>query len=255
MSKDIWERHNYTNHDIGMIINGEIIEYDIKAAGLNLAKEFGYIDKKTIEYLESLDKKRRNIHLGLLKKNDKQLSKKENEAFIEARRLFIVTNKLNVGDIIAIKKDAIFVSRRCLERKFGNIEFIAKNIYTSYLEINKFEFYYNSHQLDIKGINDVVYAQHEKYMINFFQTYFSLLELNNKEKLINYVTNFVYQYKSKLLDIQYYREFNVQSTYRLNIVVEKNVYGIDNIDSSGFESIDIAYNYFNYLVPLCTMLI
>ena len=91
MSKDIWERHNYTNHDIGMIINGEIIEYDIKAAGLNLAKEFGYIDKKTIEYLESLDKKRRNIHLGLLKKNDKQISKKENEAFIEARRLFIVT--------------------------------------------------------------------------------------------------------------------------------------------------------------------
>ena len=28
MSKEIWERHNYTNHDIGMIINGEIIEYD-----------------------------------------------------------------------------------------------------------------------------------------------------------------------------------------------------------------------------------
>ena len=255
MSKQIWERHNFTNHDIGMIINGEIIEYDIKSAGLSLAKEFGYLDKRTIEYLESLDKKRRNIHLGLLKKSNEQLSKKENEAFIEARRLFIVTNKLNVEDIIAIKKDAIFVSRRCLERKFGNIEFIAKNIYTSYLEINKFEFYYNSRQLDIKGINDVVYEQHEKYMINFFQTYFSLLELNNKGKLIDYITNFVYQYKSKLLDIQYYREFNVQSTYRLNIMVEKNVYGIDNIDNSGFESIDIAYNYFNYLVPLCTMLI
>ena len=254
MSKEIWERHNYTNHDIGMIINGEIIEYDMKAAGMNLAREFGYIDSKILDHLETLDKERRNIYLGLMKKNDEQLSKKENQAFIEARRLFIVSNKLSVEDIIAIKKDAIFVSRRCMNRKFGNIEFIAKNKYTSYLEINKLEFYYNSQKLDIKGINDVVYAQHDKYMIEFFRIYFSLMESNNKPKLINYVTNFVFQYKSKLLDINYYRELNVQSTYRLNVIVEKNIYGIANIDNTGFESIDIAYNYFNYLVPMCTML-
>ena len=255
MSKEIWERHNFTNHDIGQIINGEIIEYDIRAAGMNLAREFKYIDDKILDYLETLDKERRNIYLGLMKKKDEQLSKKENQAFIEARRLFIVSNKLNVEDIIAIKKDAIFVTRRCMERKFGNIEFIAKNKYTSYLEINKLEFYYSSHQLDIKGINDVVYDQHKEYMINFFQTYFSLLESNNKQKLINYVTNFVFRYKSKLLDIHYYREFNIQSTYRLNVIVEKNIYGIDNIGNTGFDSIDIAYNYFKYLVPLCTMLL
>lgn len=255
MSKEIWERHNFTNHDIGMIINGEIIEYDIKAAGMNLAREFGYIDDEILDHLEMLDKQKRNIYLGLMKKKDEQLSKKENQAFIEARRLFIVSNNLSVEDIIAIKKDAIFVSRRCLQRKFGNIEFIAKNKYTSYLEINKLEFYYNSQKLDIKGINDVVYEQHDKYMIEFFRIYFSLMESDNKPKLINYITNFVFQYKSKLLDIKYYRELNIQSSYRLNVIVEKNIYGIANIDNTGFESIDIAYNYFNYLVPLCTMLI
>ena len=255
MSKEIWERHNYTNHDIGMIINGEIIEYDIKAAGMNLAKEFGKIDKKILDYLETLDKKTRNIKLGLLKKKDEQLSKKENQAFIEARKLFIVTNKLNVEDIVAIKKDAIFVSRRCNNRKFGNIEFIPKNKYTSYMELNKLEFYYNSNQLDIKGIGDSVYDQHRDFMIDFFKVYFSLMEINNKSKLIDYVTNFVYRYKSRLLDLRYYREMNVQSVYRLNIIVEKRVYGFDNIDDSSFESIDISYNYFKYLVPLCTSLI
>ena len=255
MSKELWERHNYTNHDIGMIINGEIIEYDIKAAGLNLAKEFGYIDKKILDHLESLDKKTRNVRLGLLKKKDEQISKNENEAFIKARKLFIVTNKLNVEDIVAIKKDAIFVSRRCNKLKFGNIEFVAKNKYTSYMELNKLEFYYNSIQLDIKGIGDVVYKQHEKYIISFFKTYFSLMELNNKAKLIEYVTNFVFRYKSRLLDLGYYRELSVQSTYRLNIIVEKNVYGLDNISDSSFDSVDISYNYFNYLVPICTSLI
>ena len=101
----------------------------------------------------------------------------------------------------------------------------------------------------------MVYAQHDKYMIEFFRIYFSLMESNNKPKLINYITNFVFQYKSKLLDINYYRELNIQSSYRLNVIVEKNIYGIANIDNTGFESIDIAYNYFNYLVPMCTMLI
>lgn len=255
MSKEIWERHNYTNHDIGMIINGEIIEYDMKAAGMNLAREFGYIDSKILDHLETLDKERRNIYLGLMKKNDEQLSKKENQAFIEARKLFIVTNKLNVEDIVAIKKDAIFVSRRCNVRKFGNIEFIPKNKYTSYMELNKLEFYYNSNQLDIKGIGDSVYDQHEHFMIEFFKTYFSLMEIDNKSKLIDYVTNFVYRYKSRLLDLRYYREMNVQSSYRMNIIVEKSVYGLDNIDNSSFDYIDISYNYFKYLVPICTSLI
>lgn len=255
MSKDIWERHNFTNHEIGMIVNGEIIEYDIKSAGLSLAKEYGYISKSIIDKLEEMDKTNRNIRMGLLKKNNKQLSKAENEALIKARKLFILANKLSVDDIIAIKRDAIFVSRRCNERKFGNIEFVPKNKYTSYMEINKLEFYYNSTQLDIKGIGDVVYKQHEKYMIDFFKTYFSLMELGNKTKLISYITNFVFMYKSRLLDLRYYREFNVQSTYRLNIIVEKNVYGLETIDSSSFDSIDIAYNYFKYLVPMCTMLI
>ena len=255
MSKDIWERHNYTNHDIGMIINGEIIEYDIKSAGLNLAKEFGYIDKRIIEKLEKLDKRDRVVRLGLLKKKDEQIGKKENQALIEARRLFIVTNKLSVEDIVAIKKDAIFVSRRCNERKFGNIEFVPKNKYTSYMELNKLEFYYNSDRLDIKGIGDVVYEQHKQYMIKFLNTYFSLLEMGNKTKLIDFITNFLYQYKSKLLDLGYYRELNVKSTYRLNIIVDNKMYGLDNINTSSFDSVDISYNYFNYLVPLCTSLI
>lgn len=255
MSKEIWERHNYTNHDIGMIVNGEIIEYDIKSAGLNLAKEYRYIDRSILDRLEKMEKKIRNIRLGLIKKKDEQIGKQENEALIKARKLFIVSNKLNVEDIIAIKKDAIFVSRRCNERKFGNIEFVPKNKYTSYMEINKLEFYYNSTQLDIKGIGDVVYEQHENYMIDFFKTYFSLMELGNKTKLIDYITNFVFRYKSRLLDLRYYRELNVQSTYRLNITVERDIYGVDNIDSLSFDAVDIGYNYFKYLVPMCTMLI
>lgn len=255
MSKQLWERHYYTNHDIEFLINSEIVEYDIKSAGLSLAKEFKYLSEETIEKLENMTKADRNRRMGILKINNKQLSKNENNALVEARKLFIKSNNLNVNNIISIKKDAVFVTQRCNNRKFGNIEFVPKNKYTSYMELNRLEFYYNSNRLDVKGIDDVMLSKHEEYMLEFFKTYLSLLESGNESRLKEYITNFVYRYKSRLLDIEYYREFNVTSAYRLKDMIENNVYGIDTIDSTGFEYINISYNYFNYLVPLCTMLI
>lgn len=255
MTKQLWERHNYTNHEIEILINSEIVEYDIKSAGLSLAKEYKYLSEKTIEKLEKMNKADRNRRMGILKISDKQLSKNENNALVEARKLFIKSNNLSVENIIAIKKDAIFVTHRCNNRKFGNIEFVPKNKYTSYIEINKLEFYFNSNRLDIKGIDDVMLEKHDNYMLNFFKTYLSLLESGNESQLKDYITNFVYRYKTKLLDLGYYREFNASSSYRLKDMIENNIYGIDTINSSSFEDIDISYNYFNYLVPLCTMLI
>ena len=51
MSKEIWERHNYTNHDIGMIINGEIkrIEDVLEEGKLKLQEINLLIDRLTIE--------------------------------------------------------------------------------------------------------------------------------------------------------------------------------------------------------------
>lgn len=255
MTKQIWERHNYTNHDIEFLINSEIVEYDIKSAGLSLAKEYKYLNEKTINKLENMSKFDRNRRMGILKLIDKQLSKNENNALIEARKLFIKSNNLSVGNIIAIKKDAVFVTQRCNNRKFGNIEFVPKNKYTSYMELNRLEFYYNSNRLDIKGIDDVMLEKHENYMLEFFKTYLSFLESGNDSQLKDYITNFVYRYKTKLLDLEYYREFNASSAYRLKDMIENNIYGIDTINSASFEDIDISYNYFKYLVPLCTMLI
>ena len=255
MAKQVWERHQYTNRDIQIIINGEIIEYDIKSAGLSLAKQFGHLPEKMIKHLESLDKETRNRKMGLIKRYNKQFSKNENEALVEARKLFIKSNNLSVDDIVAIKRDAVFVTRRCINRKFGNIEFVPKNMYTSYMEFDEIELYYNSKYLDVKGINDVVIEKHEKYMLDFFKQYLELLESGKDSRLKDFITNFVYRYKSRLLDIGYYREFNATSSYRLREVIENCIYSIDVIDSTCFDNVDISYNYFKYLVPLCTMLI
>lgn len=252
---EFWERDNFTNKEIKILINAEIIEYDIKAAGWSLAKEYGYIDQKKLEELEKLDKKTRNIKMGLMKRYDQQLSKKESNALAKARELFIKSNKLSVDQIVAIRRDAVFVTRRCNNRTFGHVRFIPKNIYTSYIEFNDVELYYNSSTVDVKGINDVVVSKHEKYMLDFFKKYLDLLESGKDSELKKFITNFVYKYKTKQLDQGYYREFNATSAFRLQERIENNVYVIDTIDSTCFNDVDISYNFFNYLVPLCTMLI
>ena len=56
MTKQIWERHYYRNKDIDFFINNQIIEYDMKSAGLSLAKEYKYLDSKIIKKLDNMSK-------------------------------------------------------------------------------------------------------------------------------------------------------------------------------------------------------
>ena len=100
MSKYIWERHYYRNKDIDFLMNNKIIEYDIKSAGLSLAKEFKYLSDNVINKLENMSKSERNRMMGIMKINNKQLVKNENTALIEARKKFI---KLNTNDKISVK--------------------------------------------------------------------------------------------------------------------------------------------------------
>lgn len=256
MSKHIWERHYYLNKDNDLLINNDIFEYDIKSAGLSLAKEYKYLDINIVNKLEKMDKYERNRLMGIMKINNTDLVKHENQGLVESRRKFILSNEIEPDEIISIKKDALFVNRKCSNLTFGNIEFVPKNRYTTYMYMNNIEFYYNHDKLDIKGINDEILFLHNDYMISFFKKYLRLLQGSRINELIEYSTEFLYAYKIRALDIEYYREFNRISKYKLT---KKTCYNtefmIDYVDKESFDMIDITYNYFMYLVPLTVMLV
>lgn len=256
MSKQIWERHYYRNKDIDFFINNQIIEYDIKSAGLSLAKEYGYLDKNIIKKLDEISKDERNRLMGIIKIKDKQLVKNENKALVEARKKFIEMNNIDNDNIISIKKDALFVSKECYNLKSGEIQFVPKNKYTSYMVLNNIEFYYNRLKLDIKGINDDLLKLHNDYMLQFFKQYFQYIEMGKSNKLLDFIAGFVYRYKSRDLDIGYYREFNAMSLFKLNKQTSHGTeYLIKYIDEESFNDIDIGYNFFKYLIPLMISLI
>ena len=247
---ELYKRHNYTDKYNELLIGNEIYEYDIKSAGFNLIKRNKLIDDYKIKRLESLPKKVRQIQIGLMTRADKKLKDDLNNAFIDIRREFFEANRLEDDHILSIKKDAIFTFKPCQETLFENVEFVKKNVYTSFLLIDKKEIYVNKSTLHVKGISDDKVELHRNGICDVLHTSLMMLENLNQSQLKTFLVEVSDMYKRRELPIEFYREFNRESCYRY-------------IDDKGvlFETIgdvnmiDIRYNYINILVALQNILI
>lgn len=251
----LYERHNYTNKDIDFIISTEIIEYDMVSAGLNICKEFKLLPEQEIKELEELPKKLRVVRLGLLQKSHKELVKLMNEGFKEARRRFFEANGITDDEVISIKKDAVFVTKRCKEKQFGFIKFEEKNVYTSYYRLDSKEFYFNNKTgIDVKGISDDLLSHHNDYMLKFLHRFFYMNETSKRKNIIRYLNEFTYEYKTKQLPIGFYRELNRECAYRTFETIDGKAVGLTSVSKEDFKMVDISYNYFKYLVPMIQIL-
>lgn len=247
--EDLWTKETYFNPNIFYIFNTKIIEYDIRSAGMNIAKDFNLIDNKTYEKLASMNKEKRVKELGLIQRNDPAFVSDFKDAFATVRHMFIAANKLDNTNIISIKKDAIFVTKECDKLTFLNhIEFREKNTYSSYIRLNrKTELYYNSDKLDIKGISEQKQELHKDYMIHIINKFFVKMESEDPVHVIDYMRNIIDKYKRKELDPGYYRRFDAISDYDYQNIPEDGF--IFNPDLHK-EYINISYNLTEVLLKL-----
>lgn len=183
-----------------------------------------------------------------------ELKKVFKEKFIEIRKWFFEQNDIKDEEVLSIKKDAIFTLKRCLNTEYDNINFIEKNIYTSYYRINKNEFYYNKNNIAVKGISDELLVHHNNYMLDFLSIFFKMNEISKRKKIIELMKEFSYYYKNRNLEIGYYRELNKDCLFRLkNELYNENVL-VDNYFGD-INNLEIYYNYTNYIIPLISILI
>lgn len=201
----------YYNPNIEYLFNNEIIEYDIRDAGFSIIKEFKLLPDEKIRELERLPKGfERHVAIGKLQRDDKVLSKALSNKFAEARMAFITTNNLNDSDILSVKKDAIFVIGTVQRTKFGVIEFMMKNSYSSYIrfsDVNNLEIYYHDNEFDIKGMSDDSVNKHRLWMLEFLRKIIPMIE-NKDIRIKRFMIKFLNEYKTLSLDDEYYLEFN-----------------------------------------------
>ena len=255
---ELFNRIYYLNKNIEYLFGDEIVEYDIKSAGFNIIKKYNLLSSCRIEYLETLPKESRNKQIGLYKREDKKLDRDMKEHIKEMRKLFIQSNDIGDNEILSIKNDAIYLINRVPEHvKFDNILFVRKNVYSSYLYLNKFEIYMNKDIVHLKGINDIELINHKDYMLDFMKEFSKLMENSTSQsQQIRYIKEFANAYRNKELDNGYYRELNQESLFRPkeNISFMQSLIGYTEYGGD-LDKIDISYNYMRYIIPMYRILI
>lgn len=254
MASNLFKNTMYLNKNFNFI-KGTIREFDMKSAGLNIIKSLKLLPEDTIAELEKMPKMESKIKIGLLQRKDRQLAKNMVEGFKIYREKFIKENNIETKDILSIKKDAIFLINRGIQKDtFDYVVFDCKNRYTSYFYFNKLEFYFNSRtrHIDIKGITDAKLKKHNKYMIKFLKDMFYYIELGNSRESIRYLKKFADKYRNKELPLGYYREFNSESAYKFkDIDLFGGIYTTEL--KLSIDDVDNVYNYTNIILNIAKL--
>ena len=244
---ELWKQQNYLV-DIPYLISNHIYEYDISKANINVLYALGEITKEYYDVLNDMTKLQREIDVGYMLRDYKDLSDKLKDGIAYFRKQLFEKNNLEDRDILAIKNDAIFVINKQLKyTTFGNVEFVLKNRYSIFLKLSKhLEIYFESDMvngtisLDVKGIKDDKLELHHKYMASVIADVLYYMETKDINSGLTYLSEVYNAYVDKKLPIGYYRNFNAESKYIIRI--GNSVYEMDYCTESMFNNIDIGCN-------------
>ena len=253
----IWKKTNYTTPL--RYIQTSIYEYDIRKANISILLKYGAISKETYNEFLVMDKQERQIKIGLMQRKNPKLKQVLETGFEEARKLLIESNSIELDEIISIKKDALFITRPLQHTSFSPIEFVLKNRYDLFLktECPKLEFFFGvatdeDSIIDVKGVKDEALPIHYDTWITFLCTLFGHLMNGDVKSAINYLSDISKKYINRSLPVEWYREFNSQSHFRImpGFVSE---FTIDRApDPPYMGALNIEYNY-NLLMSLNTV--
>lgn len=248
----VWERANY-RADFQFMIDGNIREFDITKANINVLRDANVISQETYMYLTQCPKLERQIYIGKLEGANPEVVKILKDGITNARRVFIEANGIQDHEILAIRNDAIVV--------LGNRPITTLNIservafreaarYTSFYHVGHLDFYYYCNRieerevLDIKGLGDESIALHKDFMLEFLCTLFYCAQIEFLQDAITILGYFHDNYINRRLPVEYYRELNSQSKYKLipDMSMRWTYYLDQATDYDKFHNLDISHN-------------
>ena len=235
---NLWEKTVYTLPSQFAIT--PIYEYDISKANISILLNNGIISKEDYDYYYKLNREERQIKIGLMQKKNPQIVKILDEGFRKSRYNLCLYNEIQDDEIISIKKDSLFVTRMLNNTTFGAINFKLKNVYSMMIKISNLEMFFGNingiMNLDIKGINDDKLQYHQSSYLSMLCELFTIIQNGQFNNIVPYILNFINLYDTLALPVEFYREFNQTSMYKLGW------YYADNVSMSDIAQLDIRYN-------------
>lgn len=258
---DIAKNMNYLTPS--RYISGRIIEYDLKAANISILRDKQIITQDRYEYLLNLPKINREIEIGLMEKDNYSIYEQLQNGIIEAKDNLIKFNKIDDDQIVRIANDAVYINSELNLKytKFGDFtEFRIKSINNIFCKLNNLIIFCNfldsgNINIDIKGLDkdNKVLELHKDYMISVIISTIALLERSGIQDAISYLSEICEKYIKRELPVEFYRELNKESSYRLIQMNSFAIFNIDMVSQADINYIDISYNY-NILRELWSIL-
>jgi len=246
----VFEVDKYTT-PVTHIISEYIREYDIAKANINILLYKGLITQTQFNKLYNLPGEERKRIVGCMQRDNKTVNQGLQKGFYEARKMFYEANNINEYEILSVKKDAIFLINKIPSvTSFGNIQFIEKNIYTSFYMLGGLELYYfydsitKVEKLDVKGISYNMLDIHKDWMLDLLMYIFGTAQEYPSKHIVNLISNISEQYLTGELGVNCFREFNNRSLFRTKIVINgERMYLTCLNPKVQVKDIDPAYNY------------
>lgn len=250
---DLAQRHNYLSEEIKFLFGRNIWEYDIRQANINALRALNRIDDNEYNLLSSIPKQLREVYIGKKILEDHSIQDSIYQGIYEAKFKFLKHNNIKLTEVLRIANDAIYVISPIPKNKlvmYVNdfpITFVLKNQFTSYMSLyNNILFFFKNnivdYNIDIKGIKDEKLYLHETF-ISFICKILEIYENAGKETALQIFNQFYESYIKGELPVEYYREFNNDSGFRvkMNNLLEET-YIFNSPEGIPFSSIDTNYN-------------
>lgn len=250
---NLMERSNYTNKELVYLKNVRITEWDIASAGFSVIKFKKLFPENQIRYLENLPKYDRNVYIGKEMRKNPKISVDVVETLEKVRKSFVILNKIKEEDVLSVKKDAIFLINKKPETTLIKdfFQFREKSTYTSFLYLNKKEFYYDSANdiLDVKGLSEKTKNAQHDFLLNDIKEIMKAGEKYNQEELYSFLKRYRDRYLSLTLPKETYKLMGSTFDDEENKYAFQE-YRLDNIGEDMLEDIDISFNLSRYILPI-----
>lgn len=197
------------NDEIEFLFHGNIVEYDMREASVQLSDRYNLLDKKTVERLKLLPKQKRVKEVGCIQRDTPGFTERFHQKLFDVRNQFIEDNNLSDNEIIGIHSDALFINtKKDINPIIDGITFVPKHHWSGYVRYNNIEMFYNDETstIDYKNIPVEVLELHTIGMCTHIQKVFSLLDSFDESVLV-YESRFQKAYLMNQLDEAFYIPF------------------------------------------------
>ena len=251
MNDKIAQAHNYVT-DVPMIISMNIFEYDIKQANINVLFALNLISEDEYNNLSLLPKQQREVIIGKKLQANSKLGDFLDCGITQAKSELINCNKIDSNQVVRVANDAMYIvanyplgntSFKISDNSNHRVTFVLKNRFTSYIKLGFVLVFFaikenDDFVVDIKGINDKMLHLHSN-LLTFICTILFYLERSNKAMALSEYSKFYSDYVNLNLDINYYREFNASSCFR----IKGSEFGVLSFKDD-MRLLDINYNLY-----------